>query len=133
MGVLDKLFSGKKIDEDFLTDDEKELRDYEENVYRAESGVDDSTSAEFVIDDIFFLKDAVVTGTVTSGVFSRGDEVNVVRSGEILFTTEILDIEQFRKSGVVRISEGANGAFRLKGISKQEYRRIKVNDLIKKV
>ena len=133
MGIIDKLFGDDKKNDEFMTDDEKELRDYEANVYMAESGVDDNTSAEFVISDVFFLIDTVVTGTVTSGVFNCGDKVRLYHGGEPIFTTEIQDIEQFKQNGIIRISEGAKGAFRLKGISKQDSKRIKENDLIKKI
>lgn len=47
--LLQQLFSRKPKSDGLLTDDKKELRDYEENVYMAESGVTEASYAEFVI------------------------------------------------------------------------------------
>ena len=120
MGILDKLF-GEKNNDDLMTDDEKELRDYEQNVYMAESAVADGTSSEFVIDDIDFAmnKGTVVSGSVTGGIFSVGDGVKIIRNNEIIFSTEITHINQFGKNSTMRVSEGANAEFVLKDIGKR--------------
>ena len=134
MGILDKLF-GEKNNDDLMTDDEKELRDYEQNVYMAESAVADGNSSEFVIDDVDYVmnKGTVVSGSVTGGIFSVGDSVKIIRNNEVIFSTEITHINQFGTNSAMRVSEGANADFVLKDIGKQDYRRIKVNDLIKKI
>lgn len=125
MGLLEKLFGGRGHAE---TDDEKELREYEE-YYSPQSGVTDDTYAEFVVDDVFSIngRGTVVTGTVTGGVFSTGDSVIIVH-GNTEILSEILAIEQFRKM-CDRVSEGANAGFLLKGVQKKQISR---NDAIKK-
>ena len=74
MGILDRIFGKEPKIDSILTDDERELRDYEENVYMAESGVAAGNYAEFVIDEAFFIphKGTVVTGTVTAGADCAG-------------------------------------------------------------
>ena len=47
MGLFEKIFGSR--DKQLLTDDERELREYEDNVYRAESGVADNCHAEYII------------------------------------------------------------------------------------
>ena len=66
MGLLDRLLGKDYGSDGILTDDEKELRDYENHVYTSESGVTDGTYAEFVIGDSFYTakKGLVTTGTV---------------------------------------------------------------------
>ena len=58
MGLLDnikdKLFNRDSADTGFMTDDEKELREYEE-YYTPQSGVADGTYAEFVVGDVFTI------------------------------------------------------------------------------
>ena len=126
MGLLDKLFGGREHAE---TDDERELREYEA-YYSPQSGVTDSTHAEFVVGDVFSINGGatVATGTVTGGVFSVGDRVVIVHgSTEIL--SEIAAIEQFHKM-CDRVSEGANAGFMLKNVQKKQISR---NDIIKKI
>ena len=105
------------------------------DVYMAESAVADGTSSEFVIDDVDYVmnKGTVVSGSVTGGIFSVGDSVKIIRNNEVIFSTEITHINQFGTNSAMRVSEGANADFVLKDIGKQDYRRIKVNDLIKKI
>ena len=132
MGLLDnikdKLFNRDSADTGFLTDDEKELREYEE-YYTPQSGVADGTYAEFVVGDVFTLtgRGTVAVGTVTGGVFHVGDEVVIVRGGTEI-PSVILGIEQFRKV-CESVSEGANAGFILKDIDRKQIGR---NDIIKK-
>ena len=132
MGLLDKI-KGKLLNRDsadtgFLTDDEKELREYED-YYTPQTGVADGTYAEFVVSDVFTItgRGTVVTGTVTGGVFRVGDEVTVVH-GNSEIKSEIMGIEQFRKT-CDSVSEGANAGFWLKDIDRKQVNR---NDIIKK-
>ena len=133
MGLLDnikdKLFNRESADTGFMTDDEKELREYEE-YYTPQSGVADGSYAEFVVSDVFTItgRGTVVTGTVTGGVFHVGDEVAVVH-GSSEIKSEITGIEQFRKV-CDSVSEGANAGFWLKDIDRKQVSR---NDIIKKM
>ncbi len=85
MGFLDKLkdaiFNREKTDTGFMTDDEKELREYEA-YYTPQSGVAEGTYSEFVVTDVFTItgRGTVVTGTVTGGVFFVGDNVLLVNN-----------------------------------------------------
>ena len=123
MGLLDnikdKLFNRDSADTGFMTDDEKELREYEE-YYTPQSGVADGTYAEIVVGDVLSVvgRGTVAVGTVTGGVFRVGDEVIIVHGGT----------EQFRKV-CESVSEGANAGFFLQGIDRKQVSR---NDIIKK-
>ncbi|MBP5380013.1 MAG: hypothetical protein J6Y64_10810 [Ruminococcus sp.] len=133
MGFLDKLkdkiFNREPSDTGFMTDDEKELREYEA-YYTPQSGVAEGTYSEFVVTDVFTItgKGTVVTGTVTGGVFFVGDNVLLVHNGDAGTPTTIIGIEQFRKV-CESVSEGANAGFILKDIDRKQVSR---NDLIKK-
>ena len=132
MGLLDnikdKLFNRDSADTGFMTDDEKELREYEE-YYTPQSGVADGTYAEFVVGDVFTIsgKGTVAVGTVTGGVFHVGDEVVIVR-GSTEIPSVITGIEQFRKT-CDSVSEGANAGLLLRNIDRKQIGR---NDIIKK-
>ena len=134
MGIWDnikeKIFNREPKDDSFMTDDERELREYEA-YYTPQSGVAEGTYAEFVVSDAMSItgRGTVVVGTVTGGVFSVGDKVTIVRGRNDEIETEILGIEQFRKV-CVSVSEGANAAFLLKGIDRKQVGR---NDIIKRV
>ena len=131
MGLLDKLINGRKNDDDLLTDDEKDLREYEENEYSPESRLDTGAYAEFIVEDDFAVQTGtVVVGTVTGGTFHVGDKVLIVASitGTEL-RAEITGIEQFRKT-LTSVSEGAHAGLMLKGVTT---RQIKRNDIIKKI
>jgi len=131
MGFLDDLKNRLRgsSSKDILTDDEKELREYE-NYYTPQSGVADGTYAEFVVSDVFSIsgRGTVVTGTVTGGVFTVGDKVVIDRGHNGKIDTEIIGIEQFRKV-CNSVSEGANAGFILKGVDRKQVSR---NDIIKK-
>ncbi|MCR4796589.1 MULTISPECIES: EF-Tu/IF-2/RF-3 family GTPase [Ruminococcus] len=133
MGFLDnikkRLFTRDETDTGFLTDDEKELREYEA-YYTPQSGVAEGTYSEFVVTDVFTItgKGTVVVGTVTGGIFFVGDEVLLVHGGKEMLPTTILGIEQFRKQ-CNSISEGANAGIWLKDIDRKQVSR---NDIIKK-
>ena len=134
MGFFDdmknKLLGKKAGAQGMLTDDERELREYE-NYYTPQSGVADGTYAEFVVSDVFSIsgRGTVVTGTVTGGVFSVGDRVIVDRGHSGTVETEIVGIEQFRKV-CNSVSEGANAGFILKDVERKQIGR---NDIIKKL
>jgi len=133
MGFLDnikrKLFTREETDTGFMTDDEKELREYEA-YYTPQSGVAEGTYCEFVVTDVYTVmgKGTVVVGTVTGGIFFVGDQVMLVHNGKEGIPTTILGIEQFRKV-CQSVSEGANAAFMLENIDRKQVSR---NDLIKK-
>ena len=133
MGIIDnlkdKLLNREPKNHEFLTDDERELREYEE-YYTPQSGVADGTYAEFVVSDVFSVsgRGAVAVGTVTGGVFSVGDKVVIVRGREDEIASEIIGIEQFRKV-CTSVSEGANAGFLLKDVDRKQIGR---NDIIKK-
>ena len=101
MGIFGKLFGTEQE----MTDDEKELRNYEENVYMAESGVADGTYSEFVVNDSFRIKDRLtITGRVNTGVFHVGDKIEVVHNNNVVIEGVILGLEQF-KTRCSKISE----------------------------
>lgn len=133
MGLLDNiknmLFNREPKDNSFMTDDEKELREYEE-YYTPQSGVAEGTYSEFVVSDVFTVsgRGTVVTGTVTGGVFRVGDEVRIVHGNNDGIPTVIMGIEQFRKV-CESVSEGANAGFILKDVDRKQVFR---NDIIKK-
>jgi translation elongation factor EF-Tu-like GTPase len=133
MGLLDKikgkLLNRRSADTGFMTDDEKELREYEE-YYAPQSGVADGTYAEFVVSEVFTItgRGTVVIGTVTGGVFSTGDDVVIVHGNSEPVPTSIVGIEQFRKV-CNSVSEGANAGLFLKDIDRKQVSR---NDIIKK-
>lgn len=134
MGLLDKFFNKSPIIDDFITDDEKELRDYENSVYTSESGVTDGTYAEYVIDDVFFIgkKGIVVVGTVTGGVFKVGDNIQICRGDKVILETSIVAIEQFR-TVLERVAEGAKAGLVLAHNDSSARKLIKRNDIIKKI
>ncbi len=133
MGIFDnlkdKLLNREPKNHEFLTDDERELREYEE-YYTPQSGVADGTYAEFVVSDVFSVsgRGTVAVGTVTGGVFSVGDKVVIVRGREDEIASEIIGIEQFRKV-CNSVSEGANAGFLLKDVDRKQISR---NNIIKK-
>lgn len=131
MGLFGKLFK-REIPEELLTDDERELREYEQNEYNGGSNVIDDSYSEFLVDDVFMIsgRGTVVTGTVTAGVFRTGDYVKIesAASGKTIKTV-IIDIEQFRKM-TDRVSEGANAGLLLKYVHRSQVRK---NDIIKKL
>lgn len=133
MGILDNIknmiFNREPKDDSFMTDDEKELREYEQ-YYTPQSGVADGTYSEFVVSDVFSItgRGTVVTGTVTGGVFRVGDEVLIVHGNNDGIPTTIVGIEQFRKI-CESVSEGANAGFILKDVDRKQISR---NDIIKK-
>lgn len=133
MGILDNIknmiFNREPKDDSFMTDDEKELREYEQ-YYTPQSGVADGTYSEFVVSDVFSItgRGTVVTGTVTGGVFRVGDEVLIVHGNNDGLPTTIVGIEQFRKI-CESVSEGANAGFILKDVDRKQISR---NDIIKK-
>ena len=133
MGILDNIknmiFNREPKDDSFMTDDEKELREYEQ-YYTPQSGVADGTYSEFVVSDVFSItgRGTVVTGTVTGGVFRVGDEVLIVHGSNDGIPTIIVGIEQFRKV-CESVSEGANAGFILKDVDRKQVSR---NDIIKK-
>ena len=133
MGILDNiknmLFNREPKENGFMTDDEKELREYEQ-YYTPQSGVAEGTYSEFVVSDVFTIsgRGTVVVGTVTGGVFRAGDEVLVVHGNNDGILTTIVSIEQFRKV-CDSVSEGANAGFLLKDVDRKQVSR---NDIIKK-
>ncbi|MBR6242790.1 MAG: hypothetical protein IKQ90_04770 [Ruminococcus sp.] len=131
MGLLGKLFNSQERDLDFLTDDEKELREYEENQYRAESGIANTVS-EFVATEIRSVPEingVVISGTVTSGTFSTGDSIEIYGSSGKKAESTLLVIGQYGKQ-TDYVSEGANAEFHIPNVQKN---LIKRNDIIKKL
>lgn len=134
MSILSRIFSREPRIDNILTDDEKELRDYEANIYMAESGVAAENYAEFVIDEAFILprKGTVVTGTVTAGVLNAGNEIAIYRGDNLIFETAIVGIEQYRNM-CDKLSEGSRGGLYLKDVDNTMKKQIKRNDIIKKI
>ena len=134
INILDKIFSKEPKTDVILTDDERELRDYEANVYMAESGVTDDSYAEFVIDEVFYIvkKGMMVTGTVTGGVFKVGDHIAICRGEDDVLETELSAIEQFGNE-CDKVAEGAVAGFLLANDDSNLRKLIKRNDIIKKI
>ncbi len=133
MGFLDniknKLFNHEPGSQDFLTDDERELREYEEH-YTPQSGIAEGVHSEFVVSDVLSVtgKGTVAIGTVTSGVFNIGDKLTIICGHEKELSTILLSIEQFNRL-CSTVAEGANAGFLLKDIDRRQISR---NDIIKK-
>ena len=128
MGLLDKLF-GKK--EDSMTDDEKELREYEENVYRAESGVTEGCHAEFIITCASLTANGktLLEGSVTEGTFRTGDEVRIVlRSGQEVRSAITAISVSLRPCDTA--TEGQNAELWIDFLNTK---LIKRNDIVKKI
>ena len=130
MGFLDRFFKKAPEHDGFLTDDEKELREYEENEYRGESRLEESAYAEYIVSDTFAIqgRGTVVVGTVTEGTFRVGDKVAIIHGNNPPLETTIAGIEQFKKV-TESVSEGANAGLLLKGVQREQVKR---NDIIKK-
>lgn len=133
MGFFDdmknKLLGKKAGAQGMLTDDERELREYEE-YYTPQGGIAEGTYSEFIVTEVLpsMNRGTMIVGTVTGGVFSVGDKV-VITSGRGTETeTEIVGIEQFMKV-CNSVSEGANACLFLKDIDRKQVSR---NDIIKK-
>lgn len=131
MGLLDKLLGRENDGDGLLTDDEKELREYEETEYAPTSRVEDSSHAEFIVEDSFPMGSdaAVAAGTVTAGTFHVGDKVVIESSitGNTI-TSVITGIEQYRK--ICRsVSEGDTAGLKFQGLARKDLKR---NDIIKK-
>ncbi len=113
MGLFSRLFGLSRE-----TDDERELRSYEEQGYDHSTAPQTTATAYgesvFEISDVFTIsgRGTVVTGTVTEGSFSVGDRVSV--NG---FDTVITGIEQFRKQ-CDTVCEGDNAGILLRGVDR---------------
>ena len=130
MGFFGDLFTKKQKDRSFMTDDERELREYEENEYKPESKISDDAYAEFIVGDCFPVKEkngehlgVVVTGTITVGTFHVGDMVLIEASlKENTIRSQITGMEQFRKT-ISSASEGAHVGIMLRGLTPKQIRR----------
>ncbi|MBR4626521.1 MAG: hypothetical protein IKO47_02235 [Ruminococcus sp.] len=129
MGLFDKLFGRK--DAEGLTDDERELREYEENVYRAESGVVDNCHAEYIITAAAPATNGKVllNGSVTEGTFKAGDEINIVLRNSQVLTSKIITIA-IHMALCETATEGQNADFLIETV---DPKMIKRNDLVKKL
>lgn len=123
MRLLRKLFAHNKE-----TDDQKELRLYNEQKANKQNISDATAKAVFVVDDVFTItgRGTVAVGTVTEGTFSVGDKVTIdsVQRTE----TVIAALELFRRQ-CDTISEKQNAGILLKDISREQ---INKGDLILK-
>ena len=130
MGILSKLF-GSKEKEPILTDDEKELREYEANVYRAESGVVDTCHAEYIITAAVPTTDGKVmlNGSVTEGTFKVGDEIKIIIKNDQELTSKILAISVFMQVSA-EATEGQIAEFVIEAVDTKMVRR---NDIVKKI
>lgn len=130
MGLLDKLF-GSRDKDPILTDDEKELRDYEANVYRAESGVVDSCHAEYIISSVAATNNGkvVLNGSVTEGTFKVGDEIKIVLRNDQELASKIVTISVFMTLSETA-TEGQNADFLIEAV---DVKMIKRNDIVKKI
>lgn len=137
LSTVSKIFTKKQKDRSFMTDDERELREYEENEYKPESKLADNSYAEFIVGDCFPVKTTTgeitgvkVTGTVTVGTLCTGDRVQIEASlKENTLRSRIDGMEQYRKV-ITSASEGALVALQLNGISPKQIRR---NAIVKKL
>ena len=128
MGLLDKLFGRK---EDTMTDDEKELREYEDNVYRAESGVTDGCHAEFIVTNAAPTANGktILSGSVTEGTFRTGDRIKLIlRSGQEILSDIAAISVSLRSSDSA--TEGQNAELWIDFLNSK---LIKRNDLVKKL
>ncbi len=122
MGFFSKLFG--RSDE---TDDQRELRDYNNDNAQTQSVQTLSPVTEgesrFLIGDVFTIsgRGTVVTGRVAVGAFSVGDlvKVNGIQS-------RIRGLEQFRKMCTI-VRQGASAGMILEGIEKNQ---VKSGDII---
>lgn len=121
MGLLGKLLNKNKE-----SDDQKELRLYEE--CRANEAPQTDGSACFIADDAFPIagRGVVVAGVVAEGTFSVGDKVMLDDLSGELRETQILRLETFRKVRT-SVSEGEEAGMLLKGLQRKD---IKQGDLI---
>ena len=130
MGLFNKLF--EKREKDFITDDEREIREYEENEYRPESGVADTCHAEFIITSTTPLSisgGVTVRGSVTEGTFKVGDDIAInARNGQTL-TNTIKAISVYSRLSETA-TEGQTAEFIL---GPMDIKMVKRNDLIKKI
>jgi translation elongation factor EF-Tu-like GTPase len=130
MGLFEKIF-GSRDKQQLLTDDERELREYEDNVYRAESGVADNCHAEFIITSFEAAEDGSVTvsGSVTEGTFKVGDEISISLRNKQTITNKINLIRVYSmESGSA--TEGQNAELKLDAL---DIKMLKRNDIIKKI
>lgn len=128
MGLLDKLLGRK---DDPMTDDEKELREYEENVYRAESGVCEDCHAEFIITGASPTANGktILSGSVTEGTFRTGDRIKLVlRNGQEILSDITAISVSLRSSDSA--TEGQNAELWIDFLNTKLIRR---NDLVKKI
>ena len=125
MGFLRDFF---RRDDDPETDDMREIREYQENVYNAGSGA--SESSEFLIEDVFVIngRGLVVTGHVVTGKFSVGDSVRFIHNVSTERPVTIRGIEKFRKV-VDSAVEGEYVGMLLPELAKKDVSR---NDMLKK-
>ena len=121
-----------KREKDFITDDEREIREYEENEYRAESGVADNCHAEFIVTSaapVTTSGGVVVRGSVTEGTFKTGDDIILnLRNGQTL-TNKINGISVYSRL-CDTATEGQTAEFLIGAL---DVKMIKRNDIIKKM
>ncbi|MBQ8961287.1 MAG: hypothetical protein IJ071_08780 [Ruminococcus sp.] len=117
---------GKLLNKNKESDDQKELRLYEE--CRANEAPQTDGSACFIADDAFPIagRGVVVAGVVAEGTFSVGDKVMLDDLSGELRETQILRLETFRKVRT-SVSEGEEAGMLLKGLQRKD---IKQGDLI---
>jgi translation elongation factor EF-Tu-like GTPase len=84
------------------------------------TGFSDGTGAfRMTVEDVFFItgRGLVATGRIEAGTLITGTDVRIMRAGQVVATTEVSGIEQFRKvtdsAGV-----GENVGVLLKGLAK---------------
>jgi translation elongation factor EF-Tu-like GTPase len=130
MGIFEKIF-GDRDKQQFLTDDERELREYEENVYRAESGVADTCHAEFIITSFAPTTDGrvKVSGSVTEGTLKVGDEVSIDLRNKQTITNRINAVT-VHSVMCESATEGQNAELLLDAL---DVKMLKRNDIIKKI
>lgn len=129
MGLFEKIFGSR--DKQLLTDDERELREYEDNVYRAESGVADNCHAEYIISAAAPTTNGKVllNGSVTEGTFKTGDEISIVLRNDQEITSKIITIAIHRVLAETA-TEGQDADFVIEAV---DPKMVKRNDIVKKI
>ena len=130
MGLFEKIF-GSRDKQQLLTDDEREIREYEDNVYRAESGVADNCHAEFIITSFAPTTDGrvMVHGSVTEGTLKVGDEISISLKNKQTVNNKIIAITVHAMM-CDNATEGQNADILLEALDVKMLRR---NDIIKKI
>ncbi|MFI5708840.1 EF-Tu/IF-2/RF-3 family GTPase [Kribbella sp. NPDC051620] len=81
----------------------------------------DSESFVLPVEDVFSItgRGTVVTGRITTGTISEGDQVLIMRAGQQVATTRVTGVEAFRKK-LKTAGAGENVGLLLEGIDRSQ-------------